>query len=91
MTRGKNVLSNPWKIIEIYERDGTLMSKVDFGGVQQEVCLATTPEAQVGQYVIVHAGFALNLLSAEEAEETLQLLKELEESIQDGENLSEGE
>ena len=67
------------------------MSKVDFGGVQQEVCLATTPEAQVGQYVIVHAGFALNLLSAAEAEETLQLLKELEESIQDGENLSEGE
>jgi len=91
MTRGKNVLSNPWKIIEIYERDGTLMSKVDFGGVQQEVCLATTPEAQVGQYVIVHAGFALNLLSAEEAQETLQLLKELEESNQADENLGEGE
>ena len=84
-------LAIPGKILEIYEHDGTLMSKVDFGGVQQEVCLATTPEAQVGQYVIVHAGFALNLLSAEEAQETLQLLKELEEYIQDGENLSEGE
>jgi hydrogenase expression/formation protein HypC len=71
-------LAIPGKIVEIYERDGTLMSKVDFGGVQQEVCLATTPEAQVGQYVIVHAGFALNLLSAEEAEETLRLLDELD-------------
>jgi len=71
-------LAIPGKILEIYERDGTLMSKVDFGGVQQEVCLATTPEAQVGQYVIVHAGFALNLLSAEEAEETLRLLDELD-------------
>ena len=84
-------LAIPGKIIEIYERDGTLISKVDFGGVQQEVCLATTPEAQVGQYVIVHAGFALNLLSAEEAQETLRLLKELEESNQAGDNLSEGE
>ena len=71
-------LGIPGKIIDIYERDGTLMSKVDFGGVQQEVCLATTPEAQVGQYVIVHAGFALNLLSDEEAEETLRLLNELD-------------
>jgi len=71
-------LGIPGKIIDIYERDGTLMSKVDFGGVQQEVCLATTPEAQVGQYVIVHAGFALNLLSDEEAEETLHLLNELD-------------
>ena len=83
-------LAIPGKIVEIYERDGTLMSKVDFGGVQQEVCLATTPEALVGQYVIVHAGFALNLLSTEEAEETLRLLKELEDSNQADENLDEG-
>ena len=84
-------LAIPGKILEIYEHDGTLMSKVDFGGVQQEVCLETTPEAQVGQYVIVHAGFALTLLSVEEAQETLRLLKELEESNQAGDNLSEGE
>jgi hydrogenase expression/formation protein HypC len=84
-------LAIPGKIIEIYERHGTLTSKVDFGGVQKEVSLATTPEAQVGQYVIVHAGFALNLLSAEEAQETLQLLKELEESNQADKNLGEGE
>ena len=82
-------LAIPGKIVEIYERDGTLMSKVDFGGVQQEVCLATTPEAQVGQYVIVHAGFALNLLSAEEAQETLRLLNELEAFNSDDANADE--
>ena len=82
-------LAIPGKIVEIYEHDGTLMSKVDFGGVQQEVCLATTPEAQVGQYVIVHAGFALNLLSAEEAQETLRLLNELEAFNSDDANADE--
>lgn len=82
-------LGIPGKIIEIYEHDGTLMSKVDFGGVQQEVCLATTPEAQVGQYVIVHAGFALNMLSAEEAEETLRLLNELDAFNPDDANTKE--
>jgi len=82
-------LAIPGKIIEIYERDGTLMSKVDFGGVQQEVCLATTPEAQVGQYVIVHAGFALNVLSAEEAQETLRLLNELDVFNPDDANTNE--
>ena len=71
-------LGIPGKVIEIYETDGTLMSKVDFDGVIQEVCIATTPEAQVGQYVLVHAGFALNILSDQEASETLKILKDLE-------------
>ena len=70
-------LAIPGKIIEIYERDGTLISKVDFGGVQQEVCLATTPEAQVGQYVIVHAGFAIERLDEQEANERLALFQQL--------------
>ncbi len=71
-------LGIPGKVIEIYEVDGILMSQVDFDGVRQEVCLATTPEAQIGQYVLVHAGFALNLLSDTEANETLKILKDLE-------------
>ena len=71
-------LGIPGKVIEIYEVDGTLMSKVDFDGVVQEVCIATTPEAQLGQYVLVHAGFSLNVLSDIEASETLKILKELE-------------
>ena len=71
-------LGIPGKVIKTYETDGTLMSKVDFDGVIQEVCIATTPEAQVGQYVLVHAGFALNILSDQEASETLKILKDLE-------------
>ncbi|MFZ3070894.1 MAG: HypC/HybG/HupF family hydrogenase formation chaperone [Anaerolineaceae bacterium] len=71
-------LGIPGKITKIYDLDGTLMARVDFGGVQQEVCVATVPEVQVGQYVIVHAGFALNVLSDEEAEETIKLLNELD-------------
>lgn len=70
-------LGIPGKILEIYEIDGTLMAKVDFDGVVQEVCIATSPEAQTGQYVLVHAGFALNILSDQEADETLKILKDL--------------
>ena len=76
-------LGIPGKIIKIYEIDGILMSKVDFDGVTQEVCIATTPDAQLGDYVLVHAGFALNLLSDQEANETLKILKDLEKFNQD--------
>lgn len=72
-------LGIPGKVIEIFETDSTLMSRVDFDGVIQEVCIATTPEAQVGQYILVHAGFALNVLSEQEASETLKILKDLEQ------------
>ena len=71
-------LGIPGKVVEIYEVDGTLMSKVDFDGEVQEVCIATTPEAQLGQYGLVHAGFSLNVLTDIEASETLKILKELE-------------
>ena len=71
-------LGIPGKVIEIYETEGTLMSKVDFGGVIQEVCVATTPEVQVGQYVLVHAGFALNLMTDQEAHETITLLEDID-------------
>jgi hydrogenase expression/formation protein HypC len=70
-------LAVPGKIIEITPTPGSLMGKVDFGGVIREVCLEAVPEAALGNYVIVHAGFALNILSEEEAEETLAALREL--------------
>jgi len=72
-------LGIPGKIIRLYDLDGTAMANVDFGGVQQEVCVAAVPGVQLGQYVIVHAGFALNMLSEEEAQETIRLLKEIAE------------
>ena len=70
-------LAVPGKIIELDASSGIHMGKADFGGVVREICLEALPEAALGDYVIVHAGFALNLLSEEEAQETLKLLNEL--------------
>ena len=71
-------LGIPGKIEEIYQ-DGILkMGKINFDGVLMNVCLETTPEARVGDYAIVHAGFAISLLNEGEAQETLKMLKEME-------------
>jgi hydrogenase expression/formation protein HypC len=70
-------LGVPGRIKKIHDKEGLRMASVDFGGVLREVCLDYVPEAQVGDYCIVHVGFALNLLSEAEAQETLALLKEI--------------
>lgn len=70
-------LGVPGKIVEAYEVDGLQMGRVDFGGVLREVCLACVPEAAVGEYVIVHVGFAISRLSEQEAQETLATLREI--------------
>ncbi len=72
-------LGVPGKIIEIYEANGLVMGKIDFGGVTREVCLSYMPEAVVGDYALIHVGFALNLISEEEAKETLELLRQISE------------
>ncbi len=71
-------LGIPGKIEEIYQDGNLKMGKVNFEGVTMPVCLETTPEARVGDFAIVHAGFALSLLSEEDAQETLKMLKEME-------------
>lgn len=70
-------LGIPGKIVELYEQGGLKMAKIDFGGVLREACMEAAPEAVVGEYAIIHAGFALNILSEEDALETLRLLDEL--------------
>jgi hydrogenase expression/formation protein HypC len=55
------------------------MGKIDFGGVTREACLAYVPEARVGDYTIIHVGFALHLISEQEAQETLELIREIAE------------
>jgi hydrogenase expression/formation protein HypC len=70
-------LGVPGKIVEIYESRGLRMCKIDFGGALREACLETLLDAKVGDYTIIHAGFALSLLSEEEANETLSLLREM--------------
>jgi hydrogenase expression/formation protein HypC len=70
-------LAVPGKIVEIYETNGLLMGRIDFGGVVREACLTFVPEAKVGDYTIIHVGFALNLIDEKEAQETLTLLDEI--------------
>lgn len=70
-------LAVPGKVNTIAEENGLLMGKVDFGGTVIFACLAYVPEVKVGDYVIVHAGFALNIIDEQEAQRTFELLKEL--------------
>jgi hydrogenase expression/formation protein HypC len=72
-------LGVPGKIIEIYQSNGLSMGKIDFGGVTREACLAYVPEARLGDYTIIHVGFALHLISEEEAQETLDLIHQIAE------------
>jgi hydrogenase expression/formation protein HypC len=73
-------LGVPGKILSLEPNQiGMTMGKVSFGGVTKEVCLAYVPEAQVGDYVIVHAGFALNKLDEQEANEVFELLRQMGE------------
>jgi hydrogenase expression/formation protein HypC len=70
-------LSIPGKITEITQDGSLLMGMVDFGGITREVCLDYVPEAQVGQYVLIHVGFAISVLDEEEAMERLNTIREL--------------
>ncbi|MGA9398980.1 MAG: HypC/HybG/HupF family hydrogenase formation chaperone [Anaerolineaceae bacterium] len=72
-------LGIPGKIVEIYTSGTLKMAKIDFGGVTREACIETIPEAKVGDYTIIHAGMALNLLSEDEANETLDMLRKMDE------------
>lgn len=70
-------LGVPGKIVEIYPKDNMKMCRIDFGGTTREACLDFVPEAKIGDYTIIHVGFAISLLSEEEAMETLALLQEI--------------
>jgi hydrogenase expression/formation protein HypC len=70
-------LGIPGKVVEIYDVDGVSMGKVDFGGILKDVCLAYVPEVQVGDYTIVHVGFAITQLDEASAQESLALFEEM--------------
>ena len=71
-------LSIPGKIEEVYDDGALKMGKVNFGGVVKEVCLDYVPEAEVGQYVLIHVGFAISVLDEEEAQARLDTIREIE-------------
>ena len=80
-------LAVPGRVLSVAEQDGTTMAQVDFGGLRKEVCLAYIPDVQVGEYVIVHVGFAIQRLDEKSAQETLanfEKLGILEEEFGDG-------
>lgn len=71
-------LGVPGKVIDIQPNAiGVTMGKVDFGGIVKEICLAYVPEVKVGDYVIAHAGFAINTLDEQEAREVFETLKQM--------------
>ena len=71
-------LAIPGKIIEVSEREGSRMARVQFGGVVRSACLDFCPEAQANDYVMVHVGFAISRVDAEEAQRTYALLEEMD-------------
>ncbi|MEV7436463.1 HypC/HybG/HupF family hydrogenase formation chaperone [Streptomyces griseoviridis] len=80
-------LAVPGRVLRTAEVDGALMAEVDFGGVRKEVCLQYVPDAAVGEYVVVHVGFAIQRLDEASARETLATFERLgllEEEFGDG-------
>ncbi|MFZ3573046.1 HypC/HybG/HupF family hydrogenase formation chaperone [Streptomyces sp. BH097] len=75
-------LGIPGRITEVHDSAGLPMATVDFGGVRREVCLAYTPEAGTGTYVIVHVGFAITTVDEAEARRTLDVLRAMAGAVE---------
>jgi hydrogenase expression/formation protein HypC len=72
-------LAIPGRVIEQFERQGMRMARVQFGGIVREACLEYVPDAQIGQYVLVHVGFAISVVDEEEARRTYELLEQMDQ------------
>jgi hydrogenase expression/formation protein HypC len=81
-------LAVPGKIVSVQEEEflGLRSGKVDFGGIRRDICLAYTPEANIGDYVLVHVGFALTVIDEAEAQRVFAALREVEqlEELEEG-------
>lgn len=75
-------LAVPGKIIETYTENELLMGRIDFGGVVKTACLEYVPEIKIGQYAIVHAGFAITVVDEDEVKEYFDLWQQVIESEQ---------
>jgi hydrogenase expression/formation protein HypC len=72
-------LAIPGKVLETFDQRGWRMAKVQFGGIVREACLEYVPETEVGDYVLVHVGFAISRVDEEEAARTYQALRDLDQ------------
>ncbi len=76
-------LGIPGKIVEIYTAGALRMGKVDFGGAAREACLEYLPDAQIGDYTVIHVGFAITRLTETEAQESLALFDEMADAMEE--------
>ena len=72
-------LGIPGKVLEIFERDAMQMGKVEFGGITKDICLAYLPDTEVGEYVLVHVGFAISRIDEQEAAEIFDTIRQIGE------------
>jgi hydrogenase expression/formation protein HypC len=70
-------LAVPGKIVETRDERGTKMATIDFDGIRKDICLAYLPDIEVGDYAIVHVGFAISKIDEASALETLQMFRDL--------------
>jgi hydrogenase expression/formation protein HypC len=70
-------LGVPGKVVEVFEQDGIRMGTVDFGGITRTACLEYAPEVDVGNWVVIHVGFAISVVDEEEAKRSYELLAEM--------------
>lgn len=78
-------LGIPGKLLEVHKQGDLSMGRVEFGGIVKDICLAYTPEAEVGDYVLVHVGFAISRIDEAEAQETFSLLEEIGRTLNEAE------
>jgi hydrogenase expression/formation protein HypC len=80
-------LAIPGKISALHENMGVPMAKVNFGGITRDACLSYVPDARIGDYVLVHVGFAISKVDEEEAARTYKFLAEMDQltELDDGE------
>jgi hydrogenase expression/formation protein HypC len=83
-------LAIPGKVLSIDTSVQPAMGVVSFGGIEKRVCLEWTPDVSLGDYVIVHVGFAISKMDEEEALETLKLIQEIDESLNESKSPDEG-
>jgi len=76
-------LAIPGKVLEIEDEVRPKMGRVRFGGIQKRVCLEWIPEVKIGDYVIVHVGFAISKMDEEEALKTLELFREVDGALEE--------
>lgn len=70
-------LAVPGQIVDVRHEHGTRMATIDFDGIRKDICLAYLPDIEVGEYAIVHVGFAISRVDEASAKETLQMFKDL--------------